>query len=117
MHLGPAVSGRQDVQDRGEEAGRTEVHDRGGVEGRLVVDRVRCDGIGICAFVASRVVDLDDWGYPLVPDGVLRRADARAARAAVRACPRRALTLLEPVEPADQASGAPPVTPRTWDVT
>jgi ferredoxin len=79
----------------------------GGV--RLVVDPVRCDGVGICAHVGRRVVDLDGWGYALVPDADLDGADVRAARAAVRACPRRALSLLD----ADQASGAPPVTPRT----
>jgi len=107
MHLGPAVRA----------PGRSEVHDRGVETGpRLVVDRVLCDGVGICAHVAGRVVDLDDWGYPLVPDGALQGADARAARAAVRACPRRAL-LLVPSDQAGQASGAPPVTPSTWEVT
>ena len=84
--------------------------------GRLVVDPVRCDGIGMCAHAGRRVVELDAWGYPLVPDGELAGADARAARAAVKACPRRALTLVTEVV-ADQASGEPPVTPRTWDVT
>jgi ferredoxin len=105
MHLGPAMRGSR----------RSEVHDREGV-GRLVVDRVRCDGVGICAHVAARVVDLDDWGYPVVPDRPLTSRDARAARAAVRACPRRALLLVVP-DAARQASGAPPVTPSTWDVT
>ena len=84
--------------------------------GRLVVDPVRCAGVGMCAHAGRRVVDLDDWGYPLVPDAVLYGADVRAARAAVKACPRRAL-LLVPSEGTDQASGAPPVTPSTWDVT
>ncbi len=79
---------------------------------RLVVDPIRCDGVGICAHVGRRVVELDAWGYPLVPARELEGADARAARAAVRACPRRALLLV-----GDQASGEPPVTPRTWDVT
>ncbi len=76
---------------------------------RLVVDPVRCDGVGICAHVAPRLVDLDQWGYPVVPAGGLPRGDERAARAAVRACPRRALDLV----PVPQASGAPPVTPST----
>jgi hypothetical protein len=49
-----------------------------------------------------------------VPDAELAGADARAARAAAKACPRRALLL---VGAGDQASGEPPVTPRTWDVT
>ena len=88
---------------------------------RLIVDRIRCDGIGICAHAGGRVVDLDAWGYPLVPSTELAGRDANAARAAARACPRRALSL-HPVdppgyraagEPNDQASGDPPVTPRT----
>jgi ferredoxin len=77
-----------------------------------VVDPVRCAGVGICAHAGRRVVDLDDWGYPLVPDAVLHAADVRAARAAVRACPRRALVLVASHQ-VDQASGAPPVTPST----
>ena len=91
---------------------------------RLVVDPVSCTGVGICAHTGGRVVDLDAWGYPIVPPDAVTGRDARAARAAAKACPRRALFLL-PVdrqvdpptnrldEPADQASGAPPVTPRT----
>ena len=75
---------------------------------RLVVDPVRCTGVGICAHAGGRVVDLDAWGYPLVPSTELAGRDANAARAAARACPRRALALAE-----DQASGDPPVTPRT----
>ena len=80
---------------------------------RLVVDPVRCEGVGVCAHAGRRVVDLDEWGFPVVPDADLAGADARAARAAARACPRRALLLVT----GGQASGEPPVTPRTWDVT
>jgi ferredoxin len=75
---------------------------------RLAVDPVRCEGIGICAHAGGRVVDLDVWGYPVVTPGPLAGRDARAARAAVKACPRRALLLVK-----DQASGEPPVTPST----
>ena len=84
---------------------------------RLVVDPVRCEGVGICAHAGGRVVDLDAWGYPVVPTSAVTGRDARAARAATRACPRRALSLL-PVDGAvGQASGEPPVTPSTWAVT
>ena len=100
---------------------------------RLVVDPVSCTGIGICAHAGGRVVDLDAWGYPVVPESALTGRDARAARAAAKACPRRALLLLTVASPRDrdpaadrnpaadegfggttgQASGEPPVTPRT----
>jgi ferredoxin len=79
---------------------------------RLVVDPARCDGIGMCALVARRVVDLDPWGYPLLPLTAVPAREFRAARAAVRACPRRAL-LLEPSDDGAQPSGDPPVTPST----
>lgn len=82
---------------------------------RLAVDPVRCDGVGMCALVARRVVDLDAWGYPIVPDEELARRERRAARAAVSACPRRALSLVTGSQ--DQARGEPPVTPSTWAVT
>jgi ferredoxin len=96
-------------------------------EVRLSVDPISCTGVGMCAHAGGRVVDLDAWGFPVVPTSALTGRDARAARAAAKACPRRALFLLpvDPVdrqvgpptnrigEPADQASGEPPVTPRT----
>lgn len=60
-------------------------------EVRLRVDPVLCDGIGLCAHLAPQVVELDRWGYPVVVGHGLDRAEAGAARAAIRACPRRAL--------------------------
>jgi len=72
---------------------------------RLVVDPVRCEGVGICAYVANRLVDLDRWGYPIVPTWPLDPREQRAARAAAAACPRRAL-LLEPVARTPPGVGA-----------
>lgn len=57
---------------------------------RLRVDPVACEGVGLCARVADRVVELDRWGYPVVR-GDLAPRDVTAAERAVRACPRRAL--------------------------
>lgn len=58
---------------------------------RLRVDPVACEGIGLCAHLAPSVIDLDRWGYPVVPFSGLSRGDAEAARRAVRGCPRHAL--------------------------
>jgi len=74
---------------------------RGSPQMRLRVDPVACDGIGVCAQIAS-VVTLDRWGYPVVSP-LLTPSDARAARRAERACPRRALWL-EPVLPDQRRS-------------
>ncbi len=58
---------------------------------RLRVDPVLCDGIGICAHVAPRLVSVDSWGYPILAQQPLQGRTARRAAAAVAACPRGAL--------------------------
>ena len=62
---------------------------------QLRVDWPVCLARGLCHEVLPDLVDLDEWGYPLVrgpvTDDVL--ADAREA---VRMCPQAALRLVEP---------------------
>ncbi len=60
---------------------------------RVRVDPIACDGIGMCAHLAPGVIAVDSWGYPMVPTTPVSGRDLRAARAAVAACPRRALFL------------------------
>lgn len=62
-------------------------------EARLRVDPVACDGIGLCALLAPDVIELDRWGFPVVSAEDLAPGQVKAARRAVRACPRRALWL------------------------
>jgi ferredoxin len=63
----------------------------------LHVDRVACDGRGLCIELLPEILAEDPWGYPAGRDG--RRdtavpADLQAdAAQAVRDCPRLALTL------------------------
>lgn len=63
----------------------------------LHLDPIRCDGRGLCHEAAPELIELDEWGYPLLPGGSLRatvdRSSRRAARAAVDACPVLALHL------------------------
>lgn len=58
----------------------------------LRVDWPACHARGLCHELLPEVIDLDEWGYPIVSGPVTREllADARAA---VRACPRLALRL------------------------
>jgi len=71
----------------------------------LAVDMVKCDGHGICAWLFPDRVRLDDWGYAWVdPAAIETPRQRRAANAAVRACPRRALTLLTVGTPANNVS-------------
>ena len=60
---------------------------------QLRVVRIACRAHGLCAELLPEIVDLDEWGYPiLATDQVSRqlRADAKAAAAA---CPALALRL------------------------
>ena len=64
-----------------------------GPDTRLRVDPTACEGIGICAHLTPTLIGVDTWGYPVVTPRGLTGGDVRRARAAVAACPRRALFL------------------------
>jgi ferredoxin len=61
----------------------------------VVVDPVRCQGVGMCAHLAPGVIALDSWGYPMVPRHPVTGRERSAARSAASGCPRRALLLEE----------------------
>ena len=60
---------------------------------QLRVDWPECRARGLCHELLPELVELDEWGYPLVTGDVTDDllADARAA---VRACPRLALRVV-----------------------
>ena len=60
----------------------------------LQVDRIRCEGYGMCAELLPEVVDLDDWGYPIIRDGALPEHLRNLAERAVDVCPVLALRLV-----------------------
>lgn len=62
---------------------------------RLAVDPIACRAHGLCAELLPEVVELDEWGYPIVDREVTPELE-RAARQAVRACPSLALRLTRP---------------------
>lgn len=61
---------------------------------RVVVDRIRCDGRGLCAELLPERISLDEWGYPLVDETPVDGAVAAYASTAVSQCPRLALSLV-----------------------
>lgn len=61
--------------------------------GRLRLDPVACAGHGLCADLLPELVDLDEWGYPLLREPAVPRHLLRTARAAITACPALALHL------------------------
>ena len=59
----------------------------------LVVDRIACDGFGMCAELLPELIELDDWGYPIVAAGGVPDALMDHAERAVKVCPVLALRL------------------------
>ncbi len=61
---------------------------------QLSLDPTACDGHALCADLLPELIELDEWGYPiLLADEVPAGLDAHARRA-VQACPTLALRLV-----------------------
>ncbi|MDO8188410.1 ferredoxin [Conexibacter sp. JD483] len=59
---------------------------------RLEVDPIACAGHGLCAELLPELIELDDWGYPLLANGGEVPPELAAlARRAADACPTLAL--------------------------
>jgi ferredoxin len=59
----------------------------------LTIDRIRCDGRGLCAEILPEMIRLDDWGYPIFAPGPVPAQLLPLAQRAVDSCPVLALTL------------------------
>ncbi len=59
---------------------------------KLEVDPIACAGHGLCAELLPEVIELDEWGYPILADNVPVHLESLARRA-VSACPTLALRL------------------------
>ncbi|MCW2976896.1 MAG: hypothetical protein JWM06_2177 [Actinomycetia bacterium] len=70
------------------------------------VDPILCDGFGQCAELLPELVELDEWGYPIVSDAPIPASLGAEARRAVAMCPRLALALEE--RRAREPAGAAP---------
>jgi ferredoxin len=62
---------------------------------KLEVDWTRCDGHGLCAELLPSRIILDEWGFPIIDDSNISRADETAARRAASVCPALALRLVD----------------------
>jgi ferredoxin len=65
----------------------------------LQIDRIRCDGHGLCAELLPELIRLDDWGYPMINAGTVPPSLVEHARRAVDACPVLALRLARTASP------------------
>lgn len=61
---------------------------------RVVVDRGRCTGIGICESLDPDRFEVDDDGSLIIHTDLITDADRDSVAAAVESCPARALTLV-----------------------
>ncbi|MDA8329872.1 MAG: ferredoxin [Candidatus Dormibacteraeota bacterium] len=59
----------------------------------LHVDPTMCVGHGLCWEILPELIGVDDWGYPLLPEGPIPREYRRRAARARAACPALALRL------------------------
>ncbi len=62
----------------------------------LKVNPILCDGFGHCHELAPELVQIDEWGYPIIrtePTALSDLAAYESARYAVRGCPRQALRI------------------------
>lgn len=60
---------------------------------KIILDRPRCEGHGLCEEVAPELMHLDDEGELVVDRVEVDGDDARVAAAAARVCPVAALRL------------------------
>ena len=72
---------------------------------QLRVDWLACKARGLCHELLPELIDLDEWGYPIV-QGTASDDLLHLARGAARACPTLALRLVAPPSaPATERSG------------
>ncbi|MEX0426144.1 ferredoxin [Nocardioides sp. DS6] len=60
---------------------------------KILLDRPRCEGHGLCEEAAPALMHLDDEGELVLDREEVDGADLAAAQAAVRVCPVAALSL------------------------
>lgn len=64
----------------------------------LRVNPIACTGHGVCAELLPELIELDPWGYPIVPQVELSDDARRLARRAVASCPALALMVQQASE-------------------
>lgn len=60
---------------------------------RLRLNPIACRAHGLCAELLPELIELDEWGYPLLPSDPVPAGLLATAREAVTACPTLALRL------------------------
>lgn len=87
-------------------------HLRNPSRGTVVLDPSKCRGHGICSLASRGLIGLDEWGFAELNRLPVEGRSMRLARAAVLACPAKALALELLPEPL-LIAGAQPEPPPT----
>ena len=72
----------------------------------LRVNPILCDAYGHCAELLPELVQLDEWGYPIIDAGPIPPELSRDARRAVSSCPRLALFIEQRSEAEEETTRA-----------
>jgi ferredoxin len=59
----------------------------------IKIDRIACDGAGLCAELLPELISRDEWGYPVIGDPAVTPPLTGPAREAAALCPKLALLL------------------------
>ncbi|MGA0018568.1 MAG: ferredoxin [Steroidobacteraceae bacterium] len=62
---------------------------------KIIANKQRCSGHARCAAMAEQLFELDDNGYIGFTTKVVQPGEEETARRGVRACPERALKLVD----------------------
>ena len=65
----------------------------------MTIDRIKCDGHGLCAELLPERIRIDDWGYPIIAAGPIPERLLPLAQRAVATCPVLALALRRAPQP------------------
>jgi ferredoxin len=57
----------------------------------LRVNPIACDGHGLCAEILPELIELDEWGYPIISAKPVPPRLEKHAKRAIAACPALAL--------------------------
>jgi ferredoxin len=68
---------------------------------RMDVNPIACTGHGLCADLLPELIELDEWGYPIIEKRIPAGLTSHAKRA-VKACPALALRLTRDQERAQR---------------
>jgi ferredoxin len=84
---------------------------------RLAVDWPACKAHGVCAELLPEIVELDEWGYPVIAPGPVPASLRRYSQKAVSSCPSMALRLVPHPEPAQPPRPLEPAPERETAIT